>query len=257
MVTVTVLVNGSACSSQACSSRSLGAEEGGRGAEERLEDRELLDRKVQLPPIAGGRAPQRVKLDPGRAQDPAPGGRLAAREGADARDQLGEMERLGQVIVGTQAQAADPLPGRAGRGQHEHHDPVVPLGDHLTQGVAMDSRQVAVEHHHVVGVELELGRGLQPVVGGIDGHALVAQALDQHVGQRPGVLHHQDPHAGTPAGTASVASGSVMATRRPPPGLACRSRVPRWAEAMAATIDSPSPAPSSEPVRSARSRRNG
>ena len=65
--------------------QALGAEEGRRGADERFEDRELLDRKVQLPPIAGGRAPQRVKLDPGRAQDPAPGGRLAARERTDAR----------------------------------------------------------------------------------------------------------------------------------------------------------------------------
>jgi hypothetical protein len=111
MVTVTVLVNGSACSSQACSSRFLRAEEGRRGAEERFEDRELLDRKVKLPPVAGDRAAQRVKLNPGRAQHPAPGGRLAAREGTDARDQLGEVERLGQVVVGAQAQATDPLPG--------------------------------------------------------------------------------------------------------------------------------------------------
>ena len=51
----------------------LGAEEGRRSRQERLEDRELLDRQLKLPPVAGDRAPQRVELDPGPAQDPAPG----------------------------------------------------------------------------------------------------------------------------------------------------------------------------------------
>ena len=63
----------------------------------------------------------------------------------------------------------------------------------------MDAGQVAVEHDDVIGVEAELGRRLQPVMRGVDGHALVAQALDQHVGERPGVLDHQDPHAVHPA----------------------------------------------------------
>ena len=62
---------------------------------------------------------------------------------------------------------------------------------------------------------------------------------------------------GHPPDGLRCASGSAMPTRRPPPGLACRSRVPPWAAAMAATIDRPSPEPLSEPVRSAPSRRNG
>jgi hypothetical protein len=109
------------------------------------------------------------------------------------------VERLGEVVVGAQAQPADPVPGRAGRGQHQHHDPVVTFGDHLAEGVAVDAWQVTVEDDHVVGVDVELGRGLEPVVGCVHGHALVAQAFDQDVGERACVLDHQDPHAETPA----------------------------------------------------------
>ncbi len=122
------------------------------------------------------------------------------------------MERLGQVVVGAQAQAADPVPRRPGRGQHEDHDPLVVLGDHLAQGVAMDSRQVAVENDHVVAVDVELGRGLQPVAGHIHGQALVAQALDQDIGEGPRVLDHQHPHVVFPARFrgASSPSGSLI-----------------------------------------------
>ena len=93
------------------------------------------------------------------------------------------MERLGQVVVGAQAQAADAVPGGAGRGEHENHDPVAVLGDHLAERVAVDSGQVTVKDDHVVGVDVELGRGLQPVVGRVYGHALVPEALDEDIGQ--------------------------------------------------------------------------
>jgi hypothetical protein len=48
----------------------LRAEERGPGAQQRLEDPEFLNRQVELPPVAGDRAPQRVELDPGRPQGP-------------------------------------------------------------------------------------------------------------------------------------------------------------------------------------------
>src|SRR5216683_2092438 len=234
MVTVTVVVNGSACSSHAVSRRSV-----------------------------AGRDPRNgVEFDPGLAQDAGSRGGLAAGEGADAQHELGEVERLGEVVVGAQAQAANPVLRRAGRGQHQHHGPLVAGGDHLAEGVAVDTGQVAVEDDHVVGVDVESGRGFQPVAGDVHGHALVSQALGYPVGKGAGVLGHQDPHTGTTAWLAVMAaargaSGSVIVTVRPPPGLACSCREPRCASVIAATIDRPSPAPSSEPVRSAPSRRNG
>src|SRR5258708_39409876 len=86
----------------------LGAEEAGPGPEQRLEYPEFLGRQVKLPPVTGDRAPQRIELDPGRAQDPGPRGGLAPGEGADAQDELGEVEWLGQGGVGAQAPAGDP-----------------------------------------------------------------------------------------------------------------------------------------------------
>jgi hypothetical protein len=66
------------------------------------------------------------------------------------------VERFAQVVVGAQGQTGHPVAGRPGRGQHEDHRPVVAVGDHLAQGVAVDAGQVAVEHDDVVGVEVEL-----------------------------------------------------------------------------------------------------
>ena len=180
MVTVTVLVNGSACSSQTCSSRSSALRKAGLARSRASRTANSLTDRSSVPSVAGGGAAQRVELDPGRAQGAGPRGGLAAGQGADAQHQLGEVERLGEVVVGAQGQAADPVAGRAGGGQHQHHGPLVAGGDHLAEGVAVDAGQVAVEDDHVVGVDVEFGRGFQPVVGDVHGHALIAQALGDH-----------------------------------------------------------------------------
>ena len=257
MVTVTVLVNGSACSSQTCSSRSSVLRKAGlaRRSASRTAN-SLTDRSSGCPSRVTVRRSGSSSI-PSARRSLAPRGRLAPGQGADAQHELGEVERLGEIVVGAQAQAGHAVAGRAGRGEHEHHDPAVVLGDHLAEGVTVDAGQVAVEDDDVVGVEVELGRGLQPVAGGVHRHALVAQALGQDISERPRVLDHQHPHAVTPTLVARAASGSAMLTRRPPSVLARRSSEPPWAATMAATIDRPSPSPLSEPVRSAPSRRNG
>ena len=103
---------------------------------------------------------QGVELDPGGAEDPGLGGGPAAGESADAEHELGEMEWLWEVVVGSEAEAADALRRGAGCGEHEHHGRVLALGDHAADGVAVHAGEVAVEDDHVVGVEVELGRCL-------------------------------------------------------------------------------------------------
>ncbi len=49
-------------------------------------------------------------LVPGRARDAGPGGGLAASQGADAEHEFGEVEGLGQVVVGAQGQSGDAVP---------------------------------------------------------------------------------------------------------------------------------------------------
>ena len=89
----------------------LGGQECGACVQEGFQDGELLDRQVQAMSVAG-RGPRRgVELDPGCAEDAGSGGGLAAGEGADAQHELGEVEWLGEVVIGAEAQAADPVLG--------------------------------------------------------------------------------------------------------------------------------------------------
>ncbi len=80
--------------------------------------------------------PERVKLDPGRPQGTGSPGWLPAGQRAHAQYKLGEMERLGQVIVGAEAQARHPVAWLSGRGEHQDHGPLVAVGNYLAERVA-------------------------------------------------------------------------------------------------------------------------
>ncbi|MFI9846554.1 hypothetical protein ACIHFD_56700 [Nonomuraea sp. NPDC051941] len=81
--------------------------------------------------------------------------------------------------------------------------------------------------------EVELGRGGQPVVGEADGHPLIAQPFGDHLGQGVIVFDDEDPHAAT----ATLATGSVIDTRRPPPCRASSASRPPCAAAPATASD--------------------
>jgi hypothetical protein len=84
------------------------------------------------------------------------------------------VEGLAEVVVGTEPEAGHSVPGCARRGEHQHHRPVVTLDDHSTESVTVKAWQISVEKNDVVLVHAELGRGVAPVVGDVDGDALVA-----------------------------------------------------------------------------------
>ena len=68
----------------------------------------------------------------------------ASTEGADAGDELGEIEGLGQVVVGAQAEALDAIGDAARRGQHEDAT-LAALGHQAaTDLVAVDAGDVTV-----------------------------------------------------------------------------------------------------------------
>ena len=79
--------------------------------------------------------------------------------------------------------------------------------------VAVDAGQVAVEHDHVVAVQVQLGQGVGAVVADVDGHPLVPQAAGDGGGQHGLVLDDQHPHAAppwAPAWPGQPAQGGVM-----------------------------------------------
>jgi hypothetical protein len=170
----------------------LGADDGAVRGQQHLQDAELLAGQRQRLPSAGRPVPRAVD-----GQVPVPDHRRSRRrpasQGAHACDQLGERERLAEVVVGAQFQAVDPVVDRRRRGQQE--DPGGGVGH---QGpadvVSVHHRQVSIEHDHVVRGIGRAGQRRRPVVDDVDRHPGIAQALADPGGQRDVVLDHQHAH---------------------------------------------------------------
>src|SRR5207344_2397794 len=91
-----------------------------------------------------------------------------AGQGPHPGDQLGEVERFGQIVIGAQVQPFDPVLDQTGGGEHEDTAGAWRVHDLLAEGVTVQPGQVAVENYDVIGVHdhfLEPGR---PVVCKLD-----------------------------------------------------------------------------------------
>jgi hypothetical protein len=150
------------------------AEVGRRDAEECFQHAELLEREVEQAPIAADRAGHGVELNAGDTEAVALGAGFAAGEGPDTEDELRKVEGFDEVVVGAEAETADPIAGLVGGGQHQNHRWLLAFGEQPRQVVAVQAGQIAVEDGDVVGVDVELDGGVEAVVGDVHGHALVA-----------------------------------------------------------------------------------
>jgi hypothetical protein len=116
-VVFTVLVNGSAASSQA---RSSSSSAGTGRPSAAFKHGEFLRGQRQAAPGADRDAAGRVQAEVTVFQSGRQRHGGAPAKGPDAGDQLGEVKRLGQVVIGAKPEALDPFPDRPGRGQHQH-----------------------------------------------------------------------------------------------------------------------------------------
>src|SRR5487761_1324178 len=166
IVVLTVVVNGSACSSQT-RSRSSSAE---------------------TTRAAG------VERDVTAAQGGGQRRGATAAESADAGRELGEVEWLGQVVVGAEPESVDPFGDGAGRGQHQHPG----LGALSRQPpaylIAVYSGQVPVQHHHVVAGEGQMLESVIPVEDDVDRHSFPAKSCPDRCGQDFEVFDDQHSH---------------------------------------------------------------
>ena len=137
-----------------------------------------------------------------------------AQHGVDPREQLGERERLGDVVVGAEPQRGDLVELVLARRQHDHRDQVVggaQRGEHLQPVLP---GQVDVEQDQPEVLDLGLGQRVEPVArdrGGVAGELEVER---QPGGDRVVILDDQDPpdHG---AGSSAV-MGPVTAARLAP-----------------------------------------
>ena len=123
-------------------------------------------------------------------------GALAAQPGPDPRDQLLEVKRLRQVVVGAGLEALDPVVRVAARGEHDHRQPLArgaQVAEHVEPVLAgqpeVEDQQVEVL---VVGERVDA----RPVADDRGREAARAQPLLQERRQARLVLGDQDPAHG-------------------------------------------------------------
>ena len=118
-VTRTVVVNGSVFASHTRSSSSSLDTTAAARLEQLLQDAELLAGQVELDTGPGGDPLGLVEHQVATVRTGgAPG--CPPAQGPDPGHQPGEVERLGQVVVGAQAQPLDPVGDRTAGGQHQY-----------------------------------------------------------------------------------------------------------------------------------------
>jgi len=132
---------------------------------------------------------------PARASERGRGRARPPQDRPHARQQLARVERLGEVVVGAELEAAHAIDVVAARGQDQHRTLAVApqLDQHVEAGL---QRQ-----HHVEDREVELARpqragaGLA-VVHRLDLQALLAEEIAEHRAQFAIVFDQQDPRLG-------------------------------------------------------------
>ncbi len=91
-----------------------------------------------------------------------------------AGDQLGEVKRLAEVVVGTQLEAGHTVADRVRGGEHQHTGVAAALHERAADLVAVHTRKIAVEHDDVVVGDRRVGDRAGTVEDEVDRHALTA-----------------------------------------------------------------------------------
>ena len=189
-----------------------------RAPEEAFQDRVLALAQVDRPPCHGHAAVGLVEDDRAGLQGDPAARRRAAAEGPQAGEELLVGERLHEVVVGARVQALDAGADRVAGGQHEDRDRRALRPQAAGDVEARAVREADVEDD---GVELGLGRELQPLGGGrraVDDVAILGQEAGEEADEARVVLDEEQVHGATPGRRA----GGV--TPGPRPGAPARRR---------------------------------
>jgi hypothetical protein len=108
--------------------------------------------------------------------------------------QLAEVERLGEVVVGAGVEAGDAVLDGVAGGQHQDRRQH-PGGTEPVAGLeAVDARQHHVEHDRVVGVGVRHPEGVLALYRHVREQAFLTEALANQARKLDFVLHDQHAH---------------------------------------------------------------
>ncbi len=144
-------------------------------ADEHVEQVELAAGEAELAAVAGGDVAARVDDDVARHVRAGALGAVAAQQRLEPRGQLGDRERLDQVVVGAGLQAGDAVVHLVARGQHADGDVDAVAAQALDDADAVEPGHRHVEDDHRRGLLRDGAQRLQAVGGGGNGEALEAQ----------------------------------------------------------------------------------
>jgi hypothetical protein len=116
---------------------------------------------------------------------------VPAGQGPQPGQQLVDLERLGQVVLGARVESFDSVGERTQRGQQQDRGRDAPASQAADQVDALDRRQASIDDHHRVGPGEGQVQSLLAVAGQIDFVAGVAEQFGEHGRQLPVVLDEQ------------------------------------------------------------------
>jgi hypothetical protein len=116
----------------------------------------------------------------------------ASSDRVNPRNELGEVERLGQIVVGAESESHHAIVQAFGGRQHQDARTTPLLDDPSTDVVSMDAGKVAIQNDDVIGVHGHLLERMAAVEGGVCDDALLPQPLGDRGRELGVVLDDQD-----------------------------------------------------------------
>ena len=173
---------------------------------------------------------------------------MPPQQALDPRQQLGEVERLGDVVVGAELEAVDHVVRLVARREHEDRREVAVLAQPLADLEAVDLGQPDVEQDEVVAPRLGGGQPGAAVAGDVDVVLLAVQVDAEALGEGFLVLDEQDARDRFACHEPDSARGRVMTNRVPGlPSMVIAFTSPFMSLTSAATIARPRPVPPRRP----------
>ena len=200
--------SGSVSSSHACSAIALRVTTAGARRSSSSRMRYSVCVRPAGAPATAHDARRRVQRQVAHRQDGLVHAARPALEGADAREELAEVERLHEVVVRPGVQAADAVGRRVARREHEERGGSVVLPRPRDDVDPLGAGHPPVDDRDVVLVPAQLVDRVVAAVHGVHVVAGVAQPQDEDLLEAAVVLGDEDAHGSGPA--ARLGGGAAL-----------------------------------------------